>query len=304
MRTTTTILLLGTLGIACQGASDPKPKLEDEVTRVAPTTVEATAGAQSASRAESPEEAGEKQTAKAVPASVRAERIGWIRTAPELENVVSRTMAVVDSNSDGNITREEANGALNFVIGGFFFRADVNADGKITPKERKEARADLAMDHPEVSSLLTSLSTSAAIKTLTTSLDANIDQTIELKQARSTVREAVDAIFTALDENSDDVITAKEAAGGFAVAAAEAGRAVFRHADADNDGKMTIEEFQASLKPPLKRVFEAADTDNDGKLSGDEASSMMWWLSERVEAASVGGHELLANLSEASSPER
>ncbi len=301
MRPTATILLLGTLGVACQGLSDPKPKVEDEATKAESPTVESNAVAQSrhALAAKSPEDTADHKTADTVPAMV-VDNVGRVQAASELQKAFSWAMAVADSNGDGKITRDEANGALNFVIGGFFFRADADADGKITPKERKEARADFAKDHPEVGNLLTSFSKNAAVKTLMTSLDTDFDQTIELKQTRSTIREAVDGIFNSVDKNSDDTISASEVNRSFHVAAASWGRAAFTKADADADGKLTLDEFQASLDAPSKRAFEAADTNHDGKLTDGEAASMMWWLSERVDAASERGYEALSNVTKVS----
>ena len=302
MRTTATILLVGMLGVACQGVSDPKPKVEDEAAKAESRTVEPTAAAQSqqALAAKSPKDTADHKTAQTVPAIVQVDNVGRVQPAPELQKAVSWAMAVADSTGDGKITRDEANGALNFVIGGFFFRADADADGKITPKERKEARADFAKDHPEVDNLLTLFSQNASVKTLMASLDADFDQTIELKQTRSRIGEAVAGIFDSVDKNSDGSISASEINQSFHAAAAAWGRAAFTKADADGDGKMTLGEFQASLDAPSKRAFEAADTNDDGKLTDREAASMMWWLSERVDAASEHGYAALSKVIKAS----
>ncbi len=292
MRTTAAILFVGTLGVACQGLSDPKPKVEDRATKAessptvgAPPVVQSGHGLTARSRGDSPD----RKTA--APASVEGDKAGRVPVPPELHKVVSWAMAVTDSDGDGKITRDEANGALNFVIGGFFFRADADADGKITPQERKEARADFAKDHPEVDNLLTSFSKNSAVKALMTSLDMDFDQTIELKQARSTIREAVNAIFDSVDENADDAISESEANRSFHAAAASLGRAAFTKADADSDGTMSLDEFQAALDAPLKRAFAAADSNHDGKLTDHEATQMMWWLSEHVDTASKPGHD-------------
>lgn len=300
MKTTATILLLGTLGVACQGVSDTNPKAG--AAKAAAPTVESVAAAQSAPTlaVKSPATTTGHKTAETVPASVEVANVGRVQVAPELQKAASWAMAVADSNGDGKITRDEANGALNFVIGGFFFRADADADGKITPQERKEARADFAKDHPEVEYLLTTFAQNAAVKTLMTSLDVNFNQTIELKQTRSTIREAVDGVFDSLDKNSDETISASEASRGLHVAAAALGRAAFMKADADGDGEMTLAELRTSLDAPLKRAFEAADSNDDGKLTDGEAASMMWWFGERVDAASEYGYEALSTVTKVS----
>jgi Ca2+-binding EF-hand superfamily protein len=213
-------------------------------------------------------------------------------------------MSVADSNGDGKISRDEATSALNFVVGGFFFRADADGDGKITAEERKAARADFAKNHPELENLMLTFANSTPVQTLVSNLDANVDQTLDLKQTRATIRGTVDGIFDAVDKNSDDIITVDEADRGFNVGAAALGRAAFAKADADNDGKMTLQEFQSSLQGTLKRAFEAADANDDGKLTDDEAASTMWWLSERVDAAAERGYEALSNLTGASAIEK
>jgi Ca2+-binding EF-hand superfamily protein len=298
MKVTAIILLVGTAGVGCQGVSDSKPPGEDEATKAASAKVEATATAENRRTlvANSPEGTADHKSADTVSASLAVDNLGRVQAAPELQQAVSWAMAVADSNGDGKITRDELNGALNFVIGGFFFRADANADGRITPKERAEARADFAKDHPEVGHLLTPFSTSAAVKTLMASLDINFEQTIELKQTRSTIREAVDGIFDSVDKNSDDTISASEANQSFHEAAAALGRAAFARADTNSDGSMTLDEFHVSLNAPLKRAFESADANDDGKLTDAEAASMMWWFGERIDAASGYGYEALSNV--------
>jgi hypothetical protein len=114
-----------------------------------------------------------------IPAPAAVNRVDRAQAAPELQQTVARATRFVDSNGDGKLTREEVTGALNFVVGGFFFRTDKNADGKVTPTERRQA--DFAKDHPEVNTLLGALSKHTAVKRLMTSLDANLDQTLELK---------------------------------------------------------------------------------------------------------------------------
>lgn len=297
MRRTTTLLLVGTLGAACNRSMEPETN-ETETPEPKDTSV-ATAPAEPAEVEPRPTREGADPGT--VPAAVTVENLGRFRVAPELQKSVSRALAVADANGDGKITRDEANSGLNFVIGGFFFRADADGDGKITPEERKEARAEFARNNPELDNLLVSFADSGPVKALMERLDTDVEETLDLKQTRSAIRRAVDGIYDAVDKNSDDTITVEEADRGFNVAAAKLGRAAFSKADADDDGKMTLKEFQAALDGPLQRAFEAADANDDGQLSDDEAASMMWWLSERVDAAAERGYQVISDVTEASS---
>ena len=41
---------------------------------------------------------------------------------------------LADTNNDGQISQKEATDAGNLLVGGFFFRADANGDGTLTPR--------------------------------------------------------------------------------------------------------------------------------------------------------------------------
>jgi len=76
MRTITTTQRLGTLGIACQSASDPKPKVEPEVTKAEPSSVERPAGTQGTVEATLPVETADDHAVNTAPTSVGAARVG------------------------------------------------------------------------------------------------------------------------------------------------------------------------------------------------------------------------------------
>lgn len=305
MKRLTSLTLIGVfaaLNAACQNARQ-EPNIEQEVAKpeANPATTSATnAPTTGAVNAPTPDKQDKRTEKRDIPAGVKVDDIGVIRAAPGLQNSISRIMSVADANADGKVTRDEANGALNFVIGGLFFRADGNGDGKITVQEREAARVDFAKSHPEIDGLLTSFLDSTAAQTLKNSIDAELDQTIDLQQTRAAIRKTVDGVFHSVDKNADGTITAEEADRGFNVAAAALGRAAFTKADKDNDGKMTLAEFQTALDAPLKRAFGAADANGDGRLTDDEAASMMWWLSERVDAVAERSFEAISNAAETS----
>lgn len=303
MKQLTSILCIGATALACnartttEGPSAEKAAHEETQRADQPADERKTVRADQAAKAEAAKPSQAETERKR---AVVVENVGVFRPANELRNAIDRTVSVADANGDGKISRAEASGAMNFVLGGFFFRADENGDGKITKEERKQARAAFAEQHPEVERMLTAFAETAAVQEVMKQLDADVEQTLELKQARSTIGNAVDGIFDALDENNDRVITALEADQAFNVFAAEMGRAAFERADVDNDGHMTFEEMQKSAAPALRQIFEAADNDDNGKLSETEAASMMSWLAERMDLMAERGYDWASRFTETS----
>lgn len=227
--------------------------------------------------------------AAAQPKNVEAPGQQPFRVVPELRDAVVRATAAVDADGDGRITKQEASGALDFVVGGFLFRADSDGNGKITPDERKQARADFAKEHPDVERLLMSFADTQPVKTLMAHIDEVVPKTIDAKAARATIRASVEQAFGAVDEDGDGAITRPEADEALNVAASALGKAAFRAGDHDHDGAMTFAEFEASMKPPLRRIFDYADSNDDGKLSEAEAAGMMAWAAQRLDAIGAAG---------------
>ena len=55
---------------------------------------------------------------------------------------------LADTNNDGQISQKEATDVGNLLVGGFFFRADANGDGVLTPDEAQQARESLFAQQP------------------------------------------------------------------------------------------------------------------------------------------------------------
>ena len=225
---------------------------------------------------------------------VKVQKLGECSAAPQMKQWVSRARDVADANGDGVVSKTEASGALNFLVGGLFFRADANADGKLSPQERKQAKKDLLDQYPEVGGALTSLASNERFSKLLSAVDERLPETIELAQVREGANEAIDHVFSTMDLNSDNKISRVEVDEGVNLAFAAAGRFAFNQADSNNDKRLTKEEFTSALKTPLEKAFDAADANNDGSLSETEAASMMAWMSERVDAVGERGYEALS----------
>lgn len=187
-----------------------------------------------------------------------------------------RLVSFADPNGDGTVTRAEASSAANFLIGGFFFRADGNGDGVVTPQEGLQVRKDFMNEQPVLSSLLQSArdagsqSPFAAIAQL---LDVEYGQPVRAEQARATAKSAVDNLFAWADKNKDGELTEAEARNASLEGAQAAGRAMFRAIDANNDNQVSEAEFRNSLEGPAAIAFKMADKNSDGHLTQAEASN-------------------------------
>lgn len=74
--------------------------------------------------------------------------IGPIQSVRDLQDTAKMLFKLVDTNNDGQLSQKEVGDAGNLVVGGFFFRADANGDGILTPDEAKQARETLFAQQP------------------------------------------------------------------------------------------------------------------------------------------------------------
>ena len=71
-----------------------------------------------------------------------------IATVQDLQDVGKFLFKLADTNNDNRISQKEAIDAGNLLVGGFFFRADANGDGTVTPEEAQAAREALFNQRP------------------------------------------------------------------------------------------------------------------------------------------------------------
>jgi Ca2+-binding EF-hand superfamily protein len=227
---------------------------------------------------------------------VKVQKLGECSAAPQMKQWATRARDVADANGDGVVSKTEASGALNFLVGGLFFRADANADGKLSAQERKQARKDLVEQYPDLGGALTSLATNERFSNLLSAVDERVPETVELAKVRAGANEAVEHVFATMDLNSDNEISRVEVDEGINLAFAAAGRFAFSRADGNSDKRLTKEEFTGALKTPLERAFDAADVNKNGSLSEAEAASMMAWVSERIDVVGERGYDVVSGL--------
>ena len=73
---------------------------------------------------------------------------GPIHSIEDLQDVGKFLFKLADTNNDNRISQKEAIDAGNLLAGGFFFRADTNGDGVVTPDEARAAREALFNQRP------------------------------------------------------------------------------------------------------------------------------------------------------------
>src|SRR5215468_2426691 len=73
---------------------------------------------------------------------------GPINSINDLQDTAKMLFKLADTNNDGQISQKEAVDVGNLVVGGFFFRADANGDGTLTPEEARTARENLYSQQP------------------------------------------------------------------------------------------------------------------------------------------------------------
>ena len=125
---------------------------------------------------------------------------------------------------------------------------DSDGDGRITPKERKAARA-------------------ADFKTI-----AGEDGYISLQELKDWKIARTTARFSALDTDANGQLSVAEFTADRTERAAVVAKNLFNIGDTNTDGNLSSEEFQALAQAILNPIvpFAMMDADDDGKLSETE----------------------------------
>ncbi|WP_438029898.1 hypothetical protein [Sorangium sp. So ce233] len=235
-----------------------------------------------------PAESPAQQAPPGEQAAPRAIEVGGVmscRPEAEVEATMTRLLALADANEDGALSREEALSLTNILVGGFFFRADQNGDGVVTPEEGRTTRAELMSQHPAVAALFSEARRTTGqspFATLARLFDVEYGKPLAIAEARDAARGAVEDLYRAADQDRDGILSRAEASAVVWEGARGLGRSAFQAADGDRNGRLALEEFQAALQAPAKVAFSMADTDNDGQLTEDEAARAMGHLARRV----------------------
>lgn len=209
---------------------------------------------------------------------------GPIDSVGDLQDTAKMLFKAADTNNDGLISQKEAVDAGNLIVGGFFFRADANGDGKVTKEEGDQARENLFNQRPilrfifqraeqETAAQGSKPEIDQAGRNVMAAIDTNKDGSLDAAELRQAVNTGVQSLFLTADRNGDGNLDPAELNG----AAVEVGRAglqaAFQTADLDNNGAVSREEFEKAIVNPANVVFRVMDANNDGQLSREELQS-------------------------------
>jgi Ca2+-binding EF-hand superfamily protein len=212
-----------------------------------------------------------------------------IDSPQDLRDAARMAFMVVDADNNGQISQEEAVNAANMAVGGLFFAADANGDGKVTKDEARAVREWVAERQPALRILAQRVrqnqggdSQNNPLRGAANLLDSDNDKELSATEVRDAVKTAVQTAFAAADTNRDGQLSPDELNAAAIGLAQAAGEAVFSLADADNNGKLSQEEFRKALEEPTNAVFTVLDADGDGQISAEEAQQARQFLMTRM----------------------
>jgi Ca2+-binding EF-hand superfamily protein len=207
------------------------------------------------------------------------------RAGRDVGALIDRTRELADADGDGEVSREEARSTMNFALGGLFFRADENADGKVTPAEAKKVRDDLVAWQPTLSAALEEARKATGENPLefaVSVLSVDGDKALTIDEARAKARSSLDRLFRVADGDSNGSISRDEAIAASLEALRLIGHQAFARADQNRDGHLSPDEFQGMATASARTVFDVADGNKDGKLSETEATEAVRSLTQRI----------------------
>jgi Ca2+-binding EF-hand superfamily protein len=213
------------------------------------------------------------------------------RPTAEIVQAADRLVAMADVNRDGRVSKEEASNVTSFLVGGFFFRADGNGDGTITPEEGRQARVEFMNQRPELASVVREVRNNAGqnpLAVVAQMLDVEYGKPLTIAEARQATTTAVNDLYGWTDVDRDGYLTVAEARAAADQGARALGGAAFQAADTDRNGGLSYEEFEAALRGTARTAFGLADTSNNGQLSMDEAAAVIGQLSSRIGVQASG----------------
>jgi len=210
---------------------------------------------------------------------------GPIDSLSDLEDTGRMLFMVADENHDGQISQQEAVDAANLLVGGFFFRADGNGDGVVSPEEARRARENFLQSRPWLRYVIETARATpqpgqttqpgsaqqSPLRILQTVFDSNNDRQLQASELRQGVQTVVQGLFTTADTNRDNQLSPTElnaAVDGVFVSAAQA---AFQAADTDRSGALSLQEWDRSIEGPAHVVFNVLDGNHDGQLTRAEA---------------------------------
>jgi len=209
---------------------------------------------------------------------------GPIDNLKDLEDTGRMLFMMADENHDGQISQQESMDAADLIVGGFFFRADGNGDGVVSPEEWQRARENFLQSRPWLRYVVETARATPQpgqagqpgsaqqnpIRVLQTIFDTNNDRQLSAAELKQGVHTIVQSLFTTADTNRDNQLSPTEVNAAMAGVVKSAVQASFQAADADHSGALTLQEWDRSLQGPAHVVFNILDGNHDGQLTPTE----------------------------------
>ena len=223
---------------------------------------------------------------------------GPIHSIEDLQDVGKLLFKLADTNNDNLISQKEAIDAGNLLAGGFFFRADTNGDGVVTPDEARAAREALFNQRPLLKFIfqrgeaaINEQGGAGAVKeekmNLMNVLDTNHDRNLSAFELRQAVQTSVQSLFLTADRNGDGQLDPAEVNEAIVDMGRTAVQMGFNAADTDKNGAVSQAEFDKAIVNPAHVLFKIFDANNDGQISPDEMRSGMQILVRELRSMQV-----------------
>ncbi len=223
---------------------------------------------------------------------------GPIDSIEDLQDVGKLLFKLADTNNDNRISQKEAIDAGNLLVGGFFFRADTNGDGVVTPDEARAAREALFNQRPLLRFIFqrgqeainqeggANASNQQKVN-LKSILDTNHDGNLSASELRQAVQTSVQTLFLAADRNGDGQLDPAELNQAVIDLGRIAVQTAFNAADTDKNGAVSQAEFDKAIMNPAHVLFKIFDANDDGQISPDEMRSGMQILMRELRSMQV-----------------
>jgi Ca2+-binding EF-hand superfamily protein len=214
---------------------------------------------------------------------------GPIDSLQDLQDTGKMLFKLADSNNDGQVSQKEAIEAGNGLVGGFFFRADVNGDGVLSREELQTARQEVLNQKPLLRIFVQQMQAEKnapgirpvapgntaqnAERGMLSLVDTNNDGNIQASEVRRMVQTSVQSVYAVADTNRDGQLSPTEVNAAIIGAAKSMAQAAFQKADTDGNGALSEAEFDKAITEPAHMLFQAMDTNHDGQLSPQETQA-------------------------------
>ena len=223
---------------------------------------------------------------------------GPIHSIGDLQDVGKLLFKLADTNNDNRISQKEAIDAGNWLAGAFFFRADTNGDGVVTPDEARAAREALFNQRPllrfifqRAQAAINEQAGAGAVKqekmNLMNVLDTNHDGNLSASELRQAVQTTVQSLFLTADRNGDGQLDPAEVNQAVVDLGRTAVQTAFNAADTDKNGAVSQAEFDKAIMTPAHVLFKIFDANNDGQISPEEMRSGMQILVQELRSMQV-----------------